>query len=94
MIEDEEKKKAIEKMFFSKKQRNNPDFLTEVRERRVAEDKMKNLHMKFTEKESLWGGFTKAFKNDQGSKWYFEYMLSKLAEEKERALREKRRLQE
>ena len=60
----------------------------------MAEDKMKNLHMKFTEKQTLWGEFTSVFKTDQGSKWFFEYMLSRLAEEKERDLQEKRLLQE
>ena len=78
-------------MFFSKKQRTNPDFLKQVRERRVAEGKMKNLHMKFTKKASLWGEFSSFHKSDEGSKWYFDYMIKKLIEDKERAVWEKRR---
>ena len=55
---------------------------------------MKNLHMKFTSKQSLWKEFSSVFMGDQGSKWFFDYMLSRLAQEKERALLEKRREQE
>jgi len=94
MIEDEEKKKAIEKVFFSKKQKNNPDFLKKVRERRVSEDKMKNMHMKFKERESLWTEFSSVFKTDQGSLWFFDDMINKLGQERERLLQEQRHAQE
>ena len=55
---------------------------------------MSNLHMRFVDKESLWCEFNSVYKTDNASKWFFEYMLSRLAEEKERDLQEKRLLQE
>lgn len=64
MIEAEDKKKAIEKLFRSKKQGNNVDFLKMLGERRIAEEKTKDLHMKFREKQSLWNEFTSVLKTD------------------------------
>ena len=51
---------------------------------------MSNLHMRFVDKESLWCEFNSVYKTDNASKWFFEYMLSRLEEEKERDRYQKR----
>lgn len=53
MIEDEDRRNKMEKIFLSKKQKkSNPKAETDYKDRRKVEEKLKNLHMKFTTKPS------------------------------------------
>ena len=95
MIEDEDRRNKMEKIFLSKKQKkSNPKAETDYKDRRKVEEKLKNLHMKFTTKPSQWTQFLRLFKTDQGSLWFYDYMLQKMNKEKERASNEKRRQQQ